>query len=293
VISRQAPDYEVFVSLRIPRVVLAMIAGGALSLAGTIFQALLRDALATPYTMGVSSGASLGAVIAICVGWNTGGRLPSVWIGALAGAAVVLLLVLGIAGVNRRMSSFTLLLAGIAMNSMCGAMILFVHSIAGFTQSFSITRWMMGGIDAVDYSTLAWLGVSIAPAVAVVLWRGGEWNLIAVGEEWAAARGASVRTLLLTGYLAGAVLTAPVTAVTGPIGFVGLIVPHGLRLWIGADHRVLMPCSLLAGAAFLAVCDAAARVVLAPADVPVGVITALLGGPFFVWLLRSRRRTNS
>src|SRR5262249_20080674 len=161
------------------------------------------------------------------------------------------------------------------------AMILFVHSIAGFTQSFSITRWMMGGIDAVDYSTLAWLGVSIAPAVAVVLRRGGEWNLITVGEEWAAARGASGRTLLLTGYLAGAVLTAPVTAVTGPIGFVDLIVPHGLRLWIGADHRVLMPCSFLAGAAFLAACDAAARVVLVPADVPVGVITALLGGPFF------------
>ena len=288
VLARQAPDYEVLVSLRIPRVVLAMMAGGSLSLAGAIFQALLRDALAEPYTLGVSSGASLGAVTAICFGWRRMGQFPAVWFGALAGAALVLLLVLGIAGLGRRMSSFTLLLAGIAMNSICGAMILFVHSVAGLTQSFSITRWMMGGIDAVDYSTLAWLGLVVALAVALVLARGSDWNLMAVGEDWAAARGVSVKALLLTGYIAGALLTAPVTAVTGPIGFVGLIVPHGLRIWIGADHRVLLPCSFLAGAAFLAVCDAVARVALAPADVPVGIVTALLGGPFFIWLLRTR-----
>jgi len=171
---------------------------------------------------------------------------------------------------------------------MCSAMILFIHSIAGLTQSFSITRWMMGGIDAVDYSTLGWLALIVIPTVVVVLARGSAWNLMAVGEDWAAARGVSVRALLLTGYLAGALLTAPVTAITGPIGFVGLIVPHALRLWIGADHRVLLPCSFFVGAAFLAVCDAVARVALAPADVPVGVVTALLGGPFFIWLLRTR-----
>lgn len=287
-IARQAPDYEVFVFLRLPRVLLAMIAGGSLSLAGAVFQALLRDALATPYTMGVSSGASLGAVAAISFGWRRIGALPGVWGGAISGAALVLLLVLGVAGIGRRMSSFTLLLAGIAMNSMCLAMILFVHSIAGLTQSFSIARWMMGGIDAVDYSTLGWLALVLAPAIAVVLGHGSAWNLMAVGEDWAAARGVSVKRLLLTGYLAGALLTAPVTAITGPIGFVGLIVPHGLRLWIGADHRVLLPCSFLAGATFLAVCDAVARVVLAPADLPVGIVTALLGGPFFIWLLRTR-----
>jgi iron complex transport system permease protein len=289
-ITRQSPDYEVLMYLRFPRVLLAMITGGALALAGAVFQALLRDALATPYTMGVSSGASLGAVAAICFGWRRIGQLPAVWAGALGGAALVLLLVLGIAGLGRRMSSFTLLLAGIAINSMCSAVILFLHSIAGLTQSFSIARWMMGGIDAVEYSTLGWLALVVMPAVAVVLWRGPDWNLMAVGEEWAAARGVSVNGLLLTGFVAGALLTAPVTAITGPIGFVGLIVPHGLRLGIGADHRILMPCSFLAGAAMLAVCDAVARVVLAPADIPVGIVTALLGGPFFIWLLRSRWR---
>jgi iron complex transport system permease protein len=284
--ARQSPDYEVLVSLRLPRVLLAMLTGGALSLAGAVFQALLRDALATPYTMGVSSGASLGAVAAIVFGW----RLVGVWGGALGGAGLVLLLVLGIAGIGRQMSSFTLLLAGIAINSMCSAVILFLHSVAGLTQSFSVARWMMGGIDSVDYATLGWLALVILPTVAVVLSRGTAWNLMAVGEDWAAARGVSVKRLLLTGYLAGALLTAPVTAVTGPIGFVGLIVPHALRLWVGADHRVLLPCSFLAGAAFLAACDAVARVVLAPADLPVGVVTALLGGPFFIWLLRTRWR---
>ena len=188
------------------------------------------------------------------------------------------------------MSSFTLLLAGIAVNSMCSAMILFVHSVAGLMESFSITRWMMGGIDSVEYSKLGWLALVILPTAFALIARGTSWNLVAVGEDWAAARGVSVKSLLLTGYVAGALLTAPVTAVTGPIGFVGLIVPHGLRLWVGADHRVLLPCSFFAGAAFLAVCDAVARVVLAPADLPVGVVTALLGGPFFIWVLRTRRR---
>jgi iron complex transport system permease protein len=199
-----------------------------------------------------------------------------------------MILVLGIAGIGQRTSSFMLLLAGIAINSMCSALILFVNSMAGFSQSFAILRWLMGGMDSVAYSTLGWLVLLIGPAAAIVIWRGLGWNLMAVGEEWAAARGVSTRSMLLTGYIAASFLTAPVTAVTGPIGFLGLIVPHALRLRIGADHRVLLPCCFLLGGAFLAVCDAIARVVLAPADLPVGIITSLLGGPFFIWLLRTR-----
>ena len=133
----------------------------------------------------------------------------------------------------------------------------------------------MGGIDAVEYSTLGWLLLLIAPAAGTVIWRGLDWNLMAVGEEWAASRGVSAKSMLVTGYLAASLLTAPVTAVTGPIGFLGLIVPHALRLRIGADHRVLLPCSFLLGAAFLATCDAVGRVVMAPAELPVGIITSL------------------
>jgi iron complex transport system permease protein len=284
-------ERQILWELRLPRVLLAMLAGGCLSLAGALFQALLRDALATPYTLGVSSGAALGAVAAICLGWTQAFYLPAVWVAAFVGAAGALLIVLLIATEGNRMSSFTLLLAGVTINSMCLALILFLHNLAGFTQSFSISRWLMGGVDAVEYPALAWLSAITLAAVALILRHARDWNLLAVGEDWASARGLSPRRLLLTGYLAGSVLTGAVTALTGPIGFVGLIVPHALRLRVGADHRVLMPCSFLVGAAFLAVCDALARTVLAPAEVPVGVITAMCGGPFFIWLLRTRRRS--
>jgi iron complex transport system permease protein len=289
--SQSTVDYKVLFELRVPRVLLAMLTGACLSLAGGLFQALLRDALATPYTLGVSSGAALGAVAAICLGWRSSGALPAIWLAAFAGAALTLLLVLGIASEGRRMSSFTLLLAGVTINSMCLAMILFLHNLASFQQSFSISRWLMGGIDSIDYATIGWLSAVSLPAAAVIVWNARQWNLLAVGEEWAAARGVNTARLMLTGYLTGSLLTGAVTALTGPIGFVGLIVPHALRLRLGADHRVLLPCSFFVGAAFLAVCDALARTVIAPAEIPVGVITALCGGPFFIWLLRTRKRS--
>jgi iron complex transport system permease protein len=290
-LAGRSPDAEIFFYARLPRVLLAFLAGGALAVAGTLFQALLRDPLATPYTLGVSSGASLGAVIAICLGWQELAGLPAVWVAAFAGAAVTLAIVLGIASEGRRLSSFTLLLAGITINSICLACILFLQYLADFGQSFAIVRWLLGGIDAVPYATLAGLAAAVVPLTLYLTCQAREWNLLAVGEDWAAARGVCVSRRMLAGYLAGSVLTAAVTALTGPIGFIGLIVPHALRMVLGADHRVLMPCSFFLGAAFLGLCDAVARTVLAPAEVPVGVITAMLGGPFFIWLLRSRRRS--
>jgi iron complex transport system permease protein len=286
-----SPDREILFYTRLPRVLLAALAGGALAVAGVLFQALLRDALATPYTLGVSSGASLGAVMAICFGWREVAHLPAIWICAFAGALLVLALVLGIATEGRRLSSFTLLLAGISINTVCLALILFFQYIANFGQTFAIVRWLMGGIDAVEYSTLGWLAAAVIPAVAFIFLRAREWNLMAVGEDWAAARGVAASRLMLGGYLAGSFIAGSVTALTGPIAFVGLIVPHAIRLRLGADHRLLIPCSFLLGAAFLAICDTLARTVLAPTEIPVGVVTALLGGPFFIWLLRSKRRS--
>jgi iron complex transport system permease protein len=286
-----SPDHEILFYTRLPRVLLALLAGGALGVAGVLFQALLRDALATPYTLGVSSGASLGAVLAICLGLREIGKLPAIWVCSFAGAAIVLLIVVAIASEGRRMSSFTLLLAGVSINTICLAAILFLQYTSNFGQTFAIVRWMMGGIDAVDYSTLAWAAGLILPALFLVFLRARDWNLMSVGEDWAAARGVAVPRLMLTGYLLGSFVAGSVTAITGPIAFVGLIVPHALRLRLGADHRLLLPCSFFAGAAFLAVCDTVARTVLAPTEVPVGVVTALLGGPFFIWLLRSKRRS--
>ena len=159
------------------------------------------------------------------------------------------------------------------------------------TQSFAITRWLMGSLDAVEYSTLAWLAAAVIPVCVLVIAHSRQWNLLAVGEEWASSRGLSTTTYTVLGYVAGSFLTGIVTSLTGPIGFVGLIVPHALRLKLGADHRMLMPCSFLLGAAFLAVCDTLSRTVIAPTEIPVGVVTALAGGPFFIWLLRSKRRS--
>lgn len=286
-----SPDHEILFGTRLPRVLLALLAGGTLAVAGVLFQALLRDALATPYTLGISAGASLGAVLAISLGWRTVGQLPAVWVAAFAGASLVLFLVLGIASEGRRLSSFTLLLAGISINTICLALILFLQYTAQFAQSFAIVRWLMGGLETTDYSVLAALASAVALPVAYVFLRARDWNLMAVGEDWAAARGVSVPKLMFTGYLAGSFMTGSVTALTGPIGFVGLIVPHALRLKFGADHRVLVPCSFFTGAAFLAVCDTIARTVLAPTEIPVGIVTAVLGGPFFIWLLRSKRRS--
>ncbi|MEO8027386.1 MAG: iron ABC transporter permease [Bryobacteraceae bacterium] len=286
-----SPDHEILFYARLPRVLLALLAGGGLSATGVLFQALLRDPLAEPYTLGISSGASFGAVLALCLGLTSFGAIPAIPFASTLGAGVVLVIVLVLAYEGRRISSFTLLLAGVTINSISLALILFLHNLATFQQSFAITRWMMGGLDAVDYSTLVWLAAVIVPTCLAVSWRARDWNLLAVGEEWAATRGVAASRLTVIGYVAGSLMTGFSTALTGPIGFVGLIVPHALRLWLGADHRTLLPCSILLGAAFLAICDGVSRTVLAPTEIPVGVITALIGGPCFIGLLRSKRRS--
>ncbi|MEO5923883.1 MAG: iron ABC transporter permease [Bryobacteraceae bacterium] len=280
-----SPDHEIFYYARLPRVLLAMLAGAALSITGVIFQCMLRDPLAEPYTLGVSSGAAVGAVLAICLGFSSTG------FASLIGAGLVLMIVVAMSMDGRRMSGFTLLLTGVTMNSIAFAVILFLHSIASFSQSFAISRWLMGGVDSVPYSTLAWLAAIVIPVMIALTLRAPQWNLIAVGEEWAASRGVSTTAMTAFGYVAGSILTGLVTSLTGPIGFVGLIVPHALRLRFGADHRTLIPCSILLGAAFLVVCDTLSRTVNPPTDIPVGVLTAMGGGPFFLWLLRSKRKS--
>ncbi|MCS7043950.1 MAG: iron ABC transporter permease [Bryobacteraceae bacterium] len=284
------PDAQMFFGVRWPRTLLAMLSGGALALAGVLFQALLRDPLASPFTLGVSSGASLGAVLMIVLGLHTVWGLPALWLGAALGALAVLVVVVSVAAEGRRVSSFTLLLAGVAINSIASSLIMLLHNLATVGQSFAIVHWLMGNIDPVPAPTLAGLALIVLPVSVAACATARQWNLMAVGEEWAAARGASPQRLLLGGYLAGSVLAAAVTAVTGPIGFVGLVVPHALRLRIGSDHRVLMPASFLVGGAFLALCDTAARTLLS-VELPVSVVTALVGGPVFIFLLRSRRRS--
>lgn len=287
----RSPDREILFQTRLPRVILSLLTGGALAVSGVLFQALLRDALATPYVLGVSSGASLGAVIAIAAGWSQIFGFQAVWFCAVTGAFLTLLLVAQTATRRGGLSSFTLLLTGVTINSMAMALILLIHSFVGFRQSFAITRWLMGAIDLAPYHQLALLACAVLGAVLIAFLKSREWNLLALGEDWAAARGLSPSRELLKGYILGSFLAGSVTALTGPIGFVGLIVPHAIRLIAGADHRLLLPCSFFLGATFLALCDMLARTVLAPDEIPVGVVTALIGGPCFIWMLR-RRQTS-
>jgi iron complex transport system permease protein len=286
VLAGQEPDWSILIHLRLSRTLLGLFAGGALSLAGALFQAMLRDALATPYTLGISSGASLGAVVAIWAGWLPIAGVPAVWVAALAGASVVLVLVIGASIEGRQVTSFRLLLSGLAANSVCMAFILVIHGLVGESQLFSIARWLIGSVDAIDYDALLAFIAVVTLAAVLVLREAKSWNLMTVDPAWAATRGARVTRLTLGAYAAGAVLTASTVALTGPIGFVGLIVPHLVRTRLGADHRVLMPCAFLIGGVLLASCDAIGRIVVAPAEVPAGAIMAIIGGSYLVWVLR-------
>jgi iron complex transport system permease protein len=288
VLHHESPDYDILIQLRISRTLLALVAGGALSLAGALFQAMLRDALATPYTLGISAGASLGAVSVIALGWETIVGIPATWIGALIGAFGVLALVIGGAFQRREISAFSLLLTGIAINSVCAAFIIIFSSLAGMSRSFSIARWLIGSIDATSYTSLAALTIVVFITSIVILSQARSWNLLAVGEQWAASRGVRVGSLLGTGYITGSILVAGAIALTGPIGFVGLIVPHLVRSRISPDHRVLMPCVFFFGGALLAFCDALGRIIMPPSEIPAGAVLALIGGPYLVWVIRQR-----
>jgi len=284
--ARQDPDWSILTSLRVSRTLLGLFAGGSLALAGSLFQSMLRDALATPYTLGVSTGASLGAVAAIALDLHMIAGVAGIWIGALAGAGVILFIVMGAAQREGQLSTSSLLLAGIAINSVCAALILLVLSMSGLSQSFAISRWLIGGLDAIDWSTLAIYIVVVLATSWLVIRQARQWNLLAVGEAWAATRGANVRRALVQGYIAGSILAAVTVALTGPIGFVGLVVPHMLRGRLLGDDRLLMPCSFLLGGVLLASCDALGRTILAPSEIPAGAITAFIGGPHLIWVVR-------
>ncbi len=272
-------EWNILLQFRVSRTLLAAMAGASLALAGAVFQALLRNSLATPYTMGVSSGAALGAVVAIS--WD----LPFLWLAAVGGAIATLAAVLGLASRERTLTPHALILAGVSVASICSALITVLHSFAGFSKSFSIVAWLIGGVEAVSFESLGYYAAAVIPVWVLLVKQAPAWNLLAFGDVWAATRGVPVRRLTLMGYLAGSWLAAMTVSFTGPIGFIGLLIPHLVRETSGADHRTLLPASLAAGAAFLTVCDAFGRTVLAPSDLPAGVVTALLGGPGLIWIL--------
>ena len=288
-------DANILFLARIPRILLGAVTGAALSVTGAVFQALLRNDLAAPFTLGVSSGASFGAVIAISLGLNfTILGISTLSIAAFAGALGTMYLVFGL--VKTRHGDFPtsiLLLAGVTANFFFASMVMFIHYMSDFTQSFQIVRWLMGGLDITDYQTV-W---SICPfeiiGIAGLIYVSRDMNLISAGVQSAMSRGVDVVRTQKIGFILASLITGTVVAISGPIGFVGLIVPHMVRLIVGPDLRLLIPCSMFFGASFLILCDTVGRTLIAPAEIPVGVITAMLGGPFFVWLLKRQHKRGN
>lgn len=288
------PASMIFWQIRLPRVLLGWIAGAGLAAAGMVFQAIFRNSLATPYTLGVSAGASLGAALGMRLG--LGGLLlgfSATNFGAIAGALAAIGLVYGLTRLRRECSTATMLLAGVAVNFLFASLILLIQYSADFYDTFRILRWLMGGLEMVGYAAPLRALLVVAPIALVLALMTFELNLLTIGEELAISRGMAVARVRSGLFFLVSVMVGVVVSICGPIGFVGLMCPHICRLIVGADHRRLLPATILFGGAFLVVCDTAARTLFAPTELPVGIFTSLLGGPFFLWLLLKPSRAGA
>jgi len=287
----QNVDAQIFFIARLPRTLAGALVGSMLASAGVVFQGLLRNPLATPFTLGVSAGAALGAMLAITFSWSLS------WAGVSAAAAASFIGSLAAVGIvyalararHRGLSTNVLLLAGVTMNAFFSALILFVQYFADFSQTFRILRWLMGDLDVSSYQPIVTALPLVVVAFAAFAWLARPLNLLSMGSESASTRGLHVVGAQRAAFLSASLATGAAVSVGGPVGFVGIVVPHLVRLMVGPDHRLVLPASALFGAAFLVACDVVARTVMAPLELPVGVITALIGGPFFLWLLVRKR----
>ena len=280
-------DAQILFIARLPRVLAGALVGAALASAGVVFQALLRNPLATPFTLGVSAGASLGAMLVIILGGTLAvGPWSPVPLASLTGAGLAAAIVYALANSPRRaMSTTVLLLAGVTLNAFFSALILFVQYLADVAEVYRATRWLMGNLDVGGFGPLVAALPLVAIAGVIFAWLPASLNLMGVDADSASARGVDVASTQRWAFFSASLATSAAVAVAGPIGFIGIVVPHLVRLLVGADHRIVLPASALFGATFLVLCDLLARTILAPVEIPVGVVTAIIGGPFFLWLL--------
>jgi iron complex transport system permease protein len=281
---------HILFELRLPRIFFALLTGGTLALIGAAFQALLRNDLATPYTLGVSSGGALGAVIAIksglifqFLGFST------IAVFSILGSIGTIFIILFIASRRGGYSGYGLVLGGVAVSFSFSALTLFVQFLADFTETYRMVRWLMGSMDVFSWKYPVILMVMTLVIFLYFYRHARAFNILLAGTDFARSKGVAVGSIRKTSFLMGSVIVGYIVSVCGPIGFIGLVIPHIIRIISGPDHRKLFIYSLVLGGAFLVWCDTIARIIILPAELPVGIVTSLIGGPFFIFLLLRKK----
>jgi iron complex transport system permease protein len=283
-------DAQIFFIARLPRVLAGALVGSTLAAAGVVLQALLRNPLATPFTLGVSAGAALGAMLAIAFHLDIGvlgaSSVPTASLtGALVGTAIVYLLATRVHG---GLSTTVILLAGITLNAFFSAIITFVQFAIDMAEWYRTARWLLGNLDVSSFQPILGTTPLLVLSFAMFAILPRSLNLLTLGEDVASARGVDVGRIQRLAFVSSSLATGAAVSLAGPIGFIGIVVPHLVRLMVGSDHRVVLPAATLFGASFLVLCDLVARTIMAPVELPVGIVTAMIGGPFFMWLLVRR-----
>jgi len=273
--------------IRLPRVILASLVGATLSLGGLVFQALLRNPLAEPYILGISGGAAIGAIVGILMGLS---RFPGVGLMAFLGSILTLALILVMSSGRTILKKDSLLLSGVMVNAFCSAIIMFLVSMTQDFRLHNIIFWLMGNLSMSTERQIWILAVMLIPCFILLFWFSNTMNLLLLGRESAQAMGVNIKAVTVLLLVVSSFMVSGTVAHVGLLGFVGLVVPHLLRILLGPDHRVLVPACILGGGAFMVLCDLLARTLPDQGEMPAGVITAMIGAPLFIYLLKRSSR---
>jgi len=276
----------IILHLRLPRAVLAALVGAALSLGGLVFQAILRNPLAEPYILGISGGSAIGAILGILMGLS---RFPGVSLLSFTGSIIILFLIIIISSGHSILKKDSLLLAGVMVNSFCSAVIMFLISMTQDARLHNIMFWLMGDLSLADLNQAGILAAILCPCFILIFLLSNSMNILLLGKEMAITMGISVKAITLTLLITTSLMVSATVSNCGLIGFVGLVIPHILRLILGSDHRVLVPACILGGGAYMVVCDLMARTLPDQGEMPAGVITAMIGAPIFIFLLKKTK----
>lgn len=273
--------------IRLPRVLLGSLVGATLSLGGLVFQALLRNPLAEPYILGISGGSAIGAIIGILMGFS---RFPGVGAMAFLGSLATLLLILAMSSGQTILKKDALLLSGVMVNAFCSAIIMFLISLTQDSRLHNIMFWLMGNLAMTDVRQIWILSATLLPCFILIFLYSNKMNLILLGEEMAQSMGINIKRVMIVLLVTTSFMVSGTVAHVGLLGFVGLVIPHLLRIVLGPDHRILVPACALGGGAFMVLCDLLARTLPEQGEMPAGVITAMIGAPLFIYLLKRAKQ---